>query len=312
MAGTFSCENQRTRAYENDLRWRMVYQVQSLSMPCQQVAENLSVEPATVSRINALFESTGDVVKKKYPPNKGTQKLTEIDKLICLELAIEKPGIYLGEIRQELIKTTGTDVHKSTIGRFLHLSGFTKQKMVTTALQRSNLLRCQYLIDMSIYQGHPELFVFVDETGADRRDSMRKFAYSMRGQPAVVSKLMVCGQRVSAIVGMSCDGILDFIRSKSTNTSLSFLHYIEKALVPYLQPFNGVNARSVVVLDNSSIHHTSPVVDAILNTGALVQFLPPYSPDLNPIELVFSKVKSVMKANETVWANCSSRYSYKV
>ena len=123
--------------------------------------------------------------------------------------------------------------------------------MVTTALQRSNLLRCQYLIDMSIYQGHPELFVFVDETGADRRDSMRKFAYSMRGQPAVVSKLMVHGQRVSAIVGMSCDGILDFITSKSTNTSLSFFHYIEKALVPYLQPFNGVNARSVVVLDNT-------------------------------------------------------------
>lgn len=53
---------------------------------------------------------------------------------------------------------------------------------------------------MSIYKGHPELFVFIDETGADRRDSMRKFAYSLKGKPAVASKLMIRGQRVSAIV----------------------------------------------------------------------------------------------------------------
>lgn len=144
--------------------------------------------------------------------------------------------------------------------------------------------------------------MFVDETGADRRDTMRKFSYSIRGQPATVSKFMVRGQRVSAIVGISCDGMLDFITSKSTNTSLSFQHYVEKALFPYLQPFNGVNARSVVILDNVSIHHTSSVVHTIqLSTGALVQFLPPYSPDLNPIEMAFAKVKSVMKSNETIW-----------
>ena len=300
MART-SCEDHRTRAYEEDLRWRMVYQVQSLHKTYREVGESLNVDPATVLRINVLFESTGVVTKKKYPPNKGTQKLTDIDKLLCLELAIDRPGIYLGEIRQELIGQTGTDVNESTICRFLHASGFTRQKMITTAMQRSDLLRCEYLCDISIYQGHPELFVFVDETGADRRDTLRKYAYSVRGLPAIVSKFMARGQRVSAIVGISCDGVLDFITSKSTNTSVSFQHYVHKALLPHLQPFNGVNARSVVVLDNASIHHTSPVVNSIQSTGALVQFLPPYSPDLNPIEMAFAKVKSVMKANETIW-----------
>ena len=169
-------------------------------------------------RTNTLFKCTGGVDKKKYPPNKGTQKLTEIDKFLCLELVIDKPGIYLTEIRQELVEQTGTDVNESTICRFLHASGFTRQRMITTATQRSDQLRCEYLSDMSIYQGHPELFVFVDETGTDRRDIMRKFAYSIRGKPATVSKLMVRGQRVSDVVGISNDGVLDFITSKSTNT----------------------------------------------------------------------------------------------
>lgn len=190
MEATYTCENNRTKAYENDLRWRMVFQVQSLNKSYREVGESLNVDPATVYRINALFDSNGGITKKKYPPNKGTRKLTEIDKLICLELAIDKPGIYLGEIRQELIERTGTDINESTICRFLHASGFTRQKIITTAVQRSDLLKCEFLCDMSVYQGHPEL---VDETGADRRDTMRKFAYSMRGQPAVASKLLVRG-----------------------------------------------------------------------------------------------------------------------
>ena len=61
-----------------------------------------------------------------------------------------------------------------------------------------------------------------------------------------------------------------------------------------------MNPRSVVIMDNASIHHSS-VVNTIQSTGALVQFLPPYSPDMNPIEMAFAEVKSVMKANETNW-----------
>ena len=70
-----------------------------------------------------------------------------------------------------------------------------------------------------------------------------------------------------------------------------------------LLPFNGVNARSVVVLDNASIHHVSGVVDNVQFAGALIYYLPPYSPDLNPIEHVFSKVKKVLKINEVNWSN---------
>ena len=62
--------------------------------------------------------------------------------------------------------------------------------------------------------------------------------------------------------------------------------------------FNEFNPNSVIVLDNCSVHHVSGVADVIQEVGALVHYLPPYSPDFNPIELLFSKVKSVIRAME--------------
>ena len=53
-------------------------------------------------------------------------------------------------------------------------------------------------------------------------------------------------------------------------------------------------------MDNASIHHAGYSVEVIESIGCLVVFLPPYSPDLNPIEEVFSSVKSFMKANESI------------
>lgn len=62
--------------------------------------------------------------------------------------------------------------------------------------------------------------------------------------------------------------------------------------------FDGfINQHSVVILDNASIHHVDCVVDTILSIGALVRFLPAYSPDMNPIEEVFSYVKQYTQAN---------------
>ena len=52
------------------------------------------------------------------------------------------------------------------------------------------------------------------------------------------------------------------------------------------------------MMDNASIHHVDRVVRSIPNTGALIRFLPPYSPDYNPLEESFSKVKSFIRANE--------------
>lgn len=61
-------------------------------------------------------------------------------------------------------------------------------------------------------------------------------------------------------------------------------------------PFtDGMNPNNVVIMDNCSIHHRDDVITAVQDTGALLHFLPPYTPDWNPAEEAFSDVKTIMK-----------------
>ena len=73
---------------------------------------------------------------------------------------------------------------------------------------------------------------------------------------------------------------------------------VQKYLLPHLLPYNGTNPHSIVIMDNASIHHVDGVVEMIQGVGDLVIFLPPYSPDYNPIEEAFSKVKTLVKEYE--------------
>lgn len=68
-----------------------------------------------------------------------------------------------------------------------------------------------------------------------------------------------------------------------------FLHYVEQILVPSLRP------RDIVVLDNLGSHKAEATRLAIAKAGARIVFLPPYSPDLNPIEQTFSKIKHTLR-----------------
>ena len=79
-----------------------------------------------------------------------------------------------------------------------------------------------------------------------------------------------------------------------------FYHFVQSSLLSLLMPFNGTNPNSVVIMDNCSIHHLNDVVRLINSVGAIVLFLPPYSPDLMPIEECFSKVKQFLKEHEAV------------
>ena len=84
---------------------------------------------------------------------------------------------------------------------------------------------------------------------------------------------------------------------------LAFQAYVEQVLVPELSPGD------IVVMDNLSAHKVSGVREAIEAAGAEVLYLPPYSPDLNPIETVFSKFKQLLRsvAARTVddlWTTC--------
>lgn len=216
--------------------------------------------------------------------------------MLILHLVVEKPGILLREVQTELLQVLLLEVDISTICRFLRENGFTRQKLRYIALQRDDYLRQKFVLDVPVYE--PHMLIFLYETGADRRNILRKYGYSMRGKPAQKHAWFVRGERVSGIAIISVSGLLDVSVVKGTVDGDKFYHFVLKYLLPHLMPFNGVNSHSVVILDNCAIHHVEEITSMIEDVGALVQFLPPYSPDMNPIEEMFSKVKTEMKHME--------------
>ena len=149
---------------------------------------------------------------------------------------------------------------------------------------------------MSVYS--PEMLIFIDETGTDRRNTIRKYGYSMRGKPLKNYLLLVRGERISAIACISVAGLIDVKTVRGTSDGDVVYDFVQKYLLPHLMPFNGTNPHSVVVMDNCSIHHILEVKKSIQEVGALLHFLPSYSPDFSPIEETFSKLKQSLQTVE--------------
>ena len=168
--------------------------------------------------------------------------------------------------------------------------------MRVVAKQRDDLSRAIYAEEVRLY--NTEMFIFLDETGSDRRDARRKFGYSLRGKPAVSNKLLIRGQHLSTIACISVQGLLECEAVDSTVNGDTFRDFVASKLLPHLLPFDGKNPHSVVVMDNASIHHVHGISEIISDAGALVVFLPPYLPDYNPIEEMFSRIKTSLKAYE--------------
>ena len=113
--------------------------------------------------------------------------------------------------------------------------------------------------------------------------------------PALVERLYDSepgnsGQNISLIGGLSLDGLIATMSIPGSVNTDVFLTYIQKVLAPQLW------AGSIVLMDNLPVHHAQVIREAIESVGARLVFLPPYSPDLSPIELCWSKLKQLLRS----------------
>lgn len=135
----------------------------------------------------------------------------------------------------------------------------------------------------------PHNLVFVDESGL-KLGMTRLYGRAKSGE-----RLHDCcprnrGQNISLIGALSLDGLIATMSiSGSVNTDV-FVTYVAEVLVPQLW------AGAIVVMDNLSVHTAAVVASLIEAAGARLVFLPPYSPDLSPIELCWSKLKKCLRA----------------
>ena len=292
-----SAEPHRRSAYQADLRWRIVYQKIGMNLSFQRISSNLNIAASTAHRIYSLFERSGNV--DSAPIARREEKiLDERSELYVVGLVLDNPAMYLSEIRQEIHDVLNIDVSVSTICRLLQRYGITRKKIVQVAIQRCDALRGAFRAQC--YMLNPNMFVWADETGTDRRDSIRKYGYDLRGTRAVSHRFLSRGKRINVIAAMSTSGIIATNMTSTTVCGDTFFDFLRGSLIPNMLPFDGLNERSVLILDNCSVHHVEAVTDLLQQAGIVALFLPPYSPDLNPIEEVFSFVKGYLKKHDAI------------
>jgi transposase len=282
--------------YSEDLRLRVVETVRRGDGSVRQIASRFLVSVSFVIRLLHLQRTTGSVEPRRHgggnPAVLGPEDLERLRELIR-----KQPDATLQECHDKL----GLSCSLMTISRALSKLGLTRKQKVPRAeeqdrpdVQEQRRAFCARLAGVD-----PERLVFVDECGANTAMT-RTHGRAPVGE-RVYATTPGHWESITLISGMRLSGVTaTFAFPGATNTDV-FEGYVENVLVPELKPSD------VVIWDNLKPHQSEEAIEAVEAAGAQVIPLPPWSPDLTPIEEMFSKVKEAMRSaaartTDTVYA----------
>ena len=130
--------------------------------------------------------------------------------------------------------------------------------------------------------------VFIDETGANTK-MIRRYGWGPKSSRVISNVPHGHWKTTTFVAALRTSGFTAPMVTDGPMNGDLFLAYVQQQLVPTLKPTD------IVVMDNLSSHKRADVQQAIESTGATLMYLPPYSPDFNPIELAFSKLNTLLR-----------------
>jgi len=206
------------------------------------------------------------------------------------EIVREKPDATLNEIRRKLKKRTGLRVSEPTMSRTLRRLGLTQKRKTVEASerQRSDVEEKRKAFKSLSLAWHPDRLLFIDETGVNLA-MIRRYGWAPIGERAIGYAPFHRGENATLVAALTIEGIEAPFLFPGAMDTMALRTYVVEVLVPRLR------RRDIVLWDNLPVHEDSEVGQAILSVGARLVFLPPYSPELNPIELAWSKVKGRLR-----------------
>jgi transposase len=134
--------------------------------------------------------------------------------------------------------------------------------------------------------------VFLDESGVTT-EMTRRYGRAPRGERVAEGVPAGHWRTLTLLAALTTEGVLASMMIESPTDGDVFLAYVEQVLCPRLEPGH------LVILDNLAAHKLAAVRQLIQSRGAQVLYLPPYSPDFNPIEQAWSKLKQRLRAAKT-------------
>lgn len=271
------------RPFSNDLRLR-IHEARQAGDSTAEVAQRFSVSPAFVRRLQQRFRQTGSLAPK--PGGHGpARKLAAHEETLC-QAVRECPDATPAEHRARL-KLPAARV---TVWRALRRLGLTRKKKSTHAAEqdRPDVAEARRHWPEKMAGVAPKDLVFLDETGANTA-MQRTHGYAPKGKRVLGSVPFKGWQAVTFVGVLTAEGLLAPWALEGAMNGEWFLAYVEQILVPALRP------GMVVVMDNLPCHKVQGVEEAIRAAGCRLEYLPAYSPDLNPIENAYSKLKRALR-----------------
>ena len=301
------------------------YKVGKLESVLRQAKEQIcpTASTRTLRRWWIHFLLYGDVPAaiRKWRRNKYRRRYASLssrggwtpEKTMILQgIVDENPQFYLDEIQDEFQYQTGETHSTSYLWKKLILEvGYSLQVATDKATQQEREQVQEYLDELGLLLGDTSQLVFVDESAKDRNSSRRRRSWSKKGQtpfqPAYLAQsssnryTLIAACDVNGFIVEACETVLrergaaDRDPTRGTVDGERFKLWVEQKLVPLLGKYDAMEPRSIVVLDNASVHND---VEAMIEeAGAIVVYLAPYSPEYNPIELMFHQYKACLRRN---------------
>lgn len=198
----------------------------------------------------------------------------------------EQPDITLAEIVEKLDLPVGIE----TVRRRLQAMGYRRKKKMIHASEQERP-RCvgkERRMEWVSEENPGSHLVFLDESGVNI-NMARRYGRGKGGRRVVDHTPLNTPKSTTILSPIRLDGQLAFTTFQGGTTGDKFLTYLKDVLIPTLHPGD------IVVMDNLRTHHIQAVSELLHGAGAQVLYLPPYSPDLNPIDKLWSKVKAVLR-----------------
>ena len=270
-------------AHSTDLRERIVNAVLHKRYTLHEAADTFDVGTATVSRYLRRYRQSGDLTPRTSPGRPSALH----EHQAWVEQSLISNDLTHDQRCDLFLERTGVRISRATMCRWVQRLGSTRKKTIYASEQNPEA-RWRFLA--WIRGIDPHRLVFVDESGFNVAMTL-PYAYAPRGQRAVGRVPKNRGENTSLVAAISLDeGVGDAMTLTGAVDGVAFLAYIEQVIAPKLRP------GQIVVLDQLGVHRKPEVREAIEARGCELVLLPGYSPDFNPIELAFSKIKAFVKA----------------
>ena len=263
------------------------------------IAAEVHCHVATVYRIYESLFIYKTPFKPQIRPKGRPRKLCLAAEDSLIQYIEERPWAQQKEMIWFLWEEWGVSTTQQTISNVLKRRRINGKKAQRLGSRRNDELRLQWIADLLGVTA--EQLVFVDETLFNETTGWRHRAYAPIGQPARYHADRTRGRSWSVLPAYTIDGYLPCtgIREGWFNGE-AFHRWISDELLPHCNAFPG--PRSIIVMDNVSSHCNQRIEDVITGFGCQIRYLPPYSPDFNPIELSFSVLKAwVRRFFDDLW-----------